>query len=69
MVNVERLKSALQAKNVTIESAAEAIGVNPSTFYRRLDRQGERFTVSEVGKLAELLNLGSRELQAIFFAK
>ena len=69
MVNIERLKSALQSNNVTIERASDAIGIDPATFYRRLNRKGEKFTVSEVGKLAELLDLDSKSLQSIFFAK
>ena len=69
MVNVELLKSTLQAKNVTIERAADAISVNPATFYRRLNHHGERFTVREVGELAKLLELDSAKLQSIFFAQ
>lgn len=67
MVNIERLKSALQSQNITIEQASEAIGMNPATFYRRINRNGEKFTVAEVGKLAELLNMSNKKMQDIFF--
>ena len=67
MVNVERLKKTLQDRNITIEQASEHIGVNPATFYRRVSRNGEKFTVTEVGKLAELLDLDALALQNIFF--
>lgn len=67
MVNIERLKGALRARNVTVEQASDAIGINPATFYRRLNRAGEKFTVSEVGKLAKLLNMNSKTMQSIFF--
>ena len=67
MVNIEHLKSAMKARGVTVEQAAEHIGVNPATFYRRISREGEKFTVSEVGKLAELLGMDSATLQNIFF--
>lgn len=67
MVNIDRLKSALRNRGITIEQASEAIDMNPSTFYRRLNRQGEKFTVQEVAKLAGLLNLSSETMQGIFF--
>lgn len=69
MVNIERLKAALRDKNVTIEQASKTIGINPVTFYRRINRSGESFTVSEVGKLADLLQMNSETMQGIFFDK
>lgn len=67
MVNIYRLKSALRNQGITIEQASEAIDMDPSTFYRRLNRQGEKFTVQEVAKLADLLKLSSELMQSIFF--
>lgn len=67
MVNIIRLKGALQDKGITIEQASEALNINPATFYRRLNKQGEKFTVSEVGKLAEMLKMDSKTMQDIFF--
>lgn len=69
MVNIDRLKAALRERNITIEQASEHIGVNQATFYRRISRDGEKFTVSEVGKLAELLNMDSQTMNRIFFDK
>lgn len=69
MVNTDLLRGALRAKNITNEQAASAIGVNPATFYRRINQQGKKFTVAEVGKLAELLELSADEVQEIFFEK
>lgn len=69
MVNVDQLKSALQARNITIEQAAGELGVDPATFYRRLNKQGRKFTVEEVAKLSELLRMDSKTMQNIFFAK
>ena len=67
MVNIERLKTAMKSRNVTVEQASEHIGINPATFYRRINREGEKFTVAEVGKLAELLSLDPKVMQDIFF--
>lgn len=67
MVNIERLRAALQTSGVSIEQASNELGINPTTFYRRLNTQGEKFTVEEVGKLANMLKLNARALQNIFF--
>lgn len=69
MVNVERLKTALKDKNITIERVACELSVDPATIYRRFNRQGEKFTVEEVAKLSKLLNLDGKTMQNIFFAK
>ena len=69
MVNVDGLKAALRDRNISIEQAAKEIGVDPVTFYRRLNQQGKKFTVQEVGKLAEMLKMDSETMQQIFFAK
>ena len=69
MVNTERLKTAMRDRHVTVEQASEHIGVNPATFYRRINRNGEKFTVEEVGKLANLLGMDANAMQDIFFDK
>ena len=69
MVNINLLKDTLKEGSINIETAASKIGIDASTFYRRLQRDGSNFTVEEVGKLAELLNLSSEELQRIFFER
>lgn len=67
LVNVIRLRNALEKCEISYEDAARAIGVNRSTFYRRVQREGSKFTVEEVEKLSSLLRLSSQEMQAIFF--
>ena len=67
MVNVIRLQNALKKRAVSYEEAARAIGVDRSTFYRRVQREGAKFTVEEVERLSVLLNLSSQEMQDIFF--
>lgn len=69
MVNINGLKSALQERNITINQASEAIGINPATFFRRISKHGVKFTVEEIDKLAELLNLDGPTIQSIFFDK
>ena len=67
MVNVERLRAAMADQDITIEQAAAAIGVDRATLYRRLAKNGERFTLEEVDRLAKLLNLSRSDMELIFF--
>lgn len=67
MVNVDRLREALAKEGVTVEQAAQAVGVDRATLYRRLAANGARFTLDEVEKLANLLNLSRTDMERIFF--
>ena len=67
MVNVERLRDEMKNKSITPDAAAEAMGIDVATYYRRISRHGVKFTVEEVSKLSELLNLSPETMQAIFF--
>lgn len=69
MVNVERLKDEMKKRSITPDAAATAMGIDVATYYRRLNRQGTKFTVEEVGKLSELLNLSPKVMQEIFFER
>lgn len=69
MVNVERLRDEMRKKSITPDAAAEAMGIDVATYYRRMNRQGTKFTVEEVSKLSELLNLSPRTMQEIFFER
>lgn len=67
MVNVTRLREVLAEQQITYDDVARSLGVDRATFYRRLAQQGAKFTVEEVGKLAEMLKLTPQEMQDIFF--
>lgn len=69
MVNIEKLKTAMKEKNITVKQASEAIGFDAATFYRRMQRHGEKLTVIEVEKLAALLSMDHETVQAVFFDK
>lgn len=67
MVNVERLRDEMKKRSISPDAAAEAMQIDVATYYRRMNRQGTKFTVEEVGKLSELLNLSPKDMQEIFF--
>ena len=69
MVNVDRLRDEMKKKAISPDAAAEAMGIDVATYYRRMNRQGVKFTVEEVSRLSELLNLSPDTMQEIFFER
>lgn len=68
MTNVSILRGKIVECNTTQEALADAIGVNRSTFYRKMKDNGKNFTVGEVEKIANILSLNSEDVMKIFFA-
>lgn len=68
MVDVSKLKKTITERGMTIEEVAEKIHVNKSTFYRKLSRNGEVFSVKEANAIMHCLSLSASEATAIFFA-
>ena len=69
MVNIDKLRGKIVERRMTIETVAEAIGMNASTLYRRFNGGGGSFTIDEADKIASLLSLTADELNSIFFAQ
>lgn len=70
MVNTNLLKAKLKEKDLTQEDAAKKIGMNPSTFNRKINNEdGETMTVKEANDLSAILEIPRSQLAAIFFAK
>ncbi len=66
MVNRNKLKSKIVEENWTTDEIAAKIGMNPSTFYRKL-RNG-KFYIKEVAAIVDALSLTKDEAVDIFFA-
>ena len=69
MVNTDKLRGKIVEKRMNVDSLALAVGINPSTLYRRLNGGGGAFTIEEADKIASLLELTAEELNHIFFAQ
>lgn len=67
MVNVALLQEAMKRQSITPEQAAEAMGIDRSTFYRRISQADAKFTVEEVSKLSAMLHLSAQAMQEFFF--
>ncbi|MEY8353092.1 helix-turn-helix transcriptional regulator [Lachnospiraceae bacterium 54-53] len=66
-MNVQMLKGKISESGITQEAIADAIGMNRSTFYRKLKRKGNTFTVEEMNKIVEIIPLSKEEAVSIFF--
>ena len=69
MVNVNKLKGKLVENGMNVESAAEKIGMDRATLYRRLANNGEDFTIGEADAISKILGLNREEVNDIFFAQ
>lgn len=69
MVNTNKLRGKIVERQMNIDTVATAVGLTPSTLYRRLNGGGGAFTIEEADKIASLLELSAEELSTIFFAQ
>lgn len=67
MVNVQKLKGKIVERGTTQEALAKTLGIDKSTFYRKM-QQGGNFTIKEVNLIVSALHLSKDEAMSIFFA-
>ena len=69
MVKTNELKAQMKRMGITQEALAKRMSMNPSTLNRKINNtNGDKMTVAEVNKLADVLCLPKTELVTIFFA-
>ena len=68
MVNIRKLRAKLVEKDISVIELASIIGIDKSTVYRKLNKSGESFTVSDVEKIVKALSLTCEDINDIFFA-
>ena len=66
-MNVNKLKGKIVENGLSVKEVSVSIGIEKSTFYRKLNNQGETFTVREINLIRETLKLTKEEAMAIFF--
>lgn len=64
--NMDILRGKMTERKMGIEQLAEKIGIDPSTFYRKMRTNGESFTVGQMHQIVNVLNLTHEEAAAIF---
>ncbi|MBQ9838976.1 MAG: helix-turn-helix transcriptional regulator [Oscillospiraceae bacterium] len=68
MINTALLRRTITEKHTCVADVAEKMGIDKATLYRRI-ADGKTFTIGEVGKITEILNLSHSESIAIFFSQ
>lgn len=69
MVNIRKLKGKIVECEMNIETLAGMIGIDKSTLYRKLNSNGENFTIREADLISKALNLTYSEVNSIFFSQ
>ncbi|GIP14359.1 hypothetical protein J40TS1_00010 [Paenibacillus montaniterrae] len=64
--NMQKLRGKIVEAGITQEAVADLIGVDRSTFYRKVKSEGISFTIGEVHKIANAIQLTQQEAVEIF---
>lgn len=63
---MNKLRGRMAELKLTPEDMAREIGVDPSTFYRKIKSDGVNFTVGQIHKIVDILKLTREEAASIF---
>lgn len=69
MVSISKLKGKMAENDMSVSDLAEKIGVDKATLYRKLNSQGESFSIKEADSIATTLKLTPEEASSIFFSQ
>lgn len=64
-MKANKLKGKIIEKGLSVEKLAEIVGIDKSTFYRRLS-DFDTFTIGEVAKIKDALGLSKEEAYELF---
>lgn len=68
MVNINKLRGRMVEQKVNADKMSDLLGINRSTFYRKLENNGDLFTIKEVQIMSKALKLNLDDVNDIFFA-
>lgn len=68
MADMQMLKAKLKYSDLTYQTAGEIIDVGRDTFSRKMLNDGAGFTVEEIRKLMDVMQLSKEDVWNIFFA-
>lgn len=68
-ININMLRGKLTEKSVRQEDLARELGVDPSTFSRKMASNGDSFSVGQMQRMVEYLQLTDEEATSIFLAR
>ena len=68
-VNVDKLHGRIRELKTNIVEVAAKMGIDKSTLYRKLAKQGAGLTIKDAQQLVDILQLTDDEAVLIFFAR
>lgn len=68
-VNTKLLRQKIANSGLTITEFSQKIGIDSSTFYRKLDSEGQKFTVGQMHQAVAVLGLNKKEAVEIFLGE
>ncbi len=66
-MNVERMKQFMKDNKLTPTDMAKAAEINESTWFRKVNRNGDTLTVREMNLIIEAFGITKSEAAEIFF--
>lgn len=69
MVNINKLRGKIAEMGFSLNTFAENLPMDNSTFYRKMSANGETFSIKEADAIATELQLDYSEVMDIFFAQ
>ncbi|MBC1353785.1 XRE family transcriptional regulator [Listeria innocua] len=63
---MEKLKNKITEREKSINGIADYLGIDRSTFYRKIQNGGLTFTIREVHRIVEVIPLSKKEAAEIF---
>lgn len=68
-MNVEKMKQFMKDHNLTPKDMAKAVNINESTWFRKVNRDGDTFTVKEMNMIISAFGMEKTEAADIFFGE
>ena len=66
-IDIDLLQKVIKDRGTNVSSLANMIGMDPSTFYRKLQAKGIKFTIGQMHSIVDVLSLTDAEASEIFF--
>lgn len=66
-MNSEKLKDFIEKSKIETGELAAAANMNISTWYRKMQKKGDSFTVKEMNAIIQKMNIGKATAADIFF--
>ena len=68
-VDVDLLKRSIAVSGKTKETVAKELGIDYSTFTRKMNSDALTFSVGQMHRMADVLDLSAEQVKSIFFAQ